>query len=355
MHRLILVLFVFVLASCTDGFTTFPVTEEAQANVDDNVTIIRLDETNIATFARPARGAQRASLRASSSWEYRVGTGDILDVIVFDHPELSLPAGPLIQGQASGSTGFSVQANGTFFYPFIGQVDARGRAVQDIRAEIAERLAEYIPEPQVEVRVAQFNSQGVNVTGEVKGPNRQSLDTVGLTLLESISAAGGATERADLTRVSLQRGGQVYKIDLKAFTERGYAENNPLLRDGDIVNVPARKTEEVYLLGEIVQPDIVDVSVEQVSLTQAIARQGGINAPRADARGLFVFRIVDGQMTVYQLDTATPVGLLLGTQFLLQAGDVVYVTRSPLQRWNDTISRLLPTVQAANAANTLGN
>jgi polysaccharide biosynthesis/export protein len=47
--------------------------------------------------------------------------------------------------------------------------------------------------------------------------------------------------------------------------------------------------------------------------------------------------------------------LLLGTQFLLQAGDVVYVTRSPLQRWNDTISRLLPTVQAANAANTLGN
>jgi polysaccharide biosynthesis/export protein len=350
MLRVILALLVCFLASCTDGFTTFPVTEEAQASVDESVTVIRLDETNIANFAVAARGPQRASLRASTSWDYRIGTGDLLDIVVFDHPELTLPAGPLGEQQA---TGFSVQADGQFFFPFIGQVEARGRSVQDVRSEIAERLAEYIPEPQVQVSVVQFNSQGVNVTGEVKQPNRQQLDTVGLTLLEAVSAAGGPNELADLTHVTLQRGGEVYRIDLKAFTENGFKENNPLLRNGDIVNVPRRVTAEVYILGEIARPGIVDVSLEQVNLTQALSRQGGTNGPRADARGVFVFRIIDGRMTVFQLDTATPVGLLLGTRFLLQAGDVVYVTRSPLQRWNDTISRLLPTVQAAQATQAL--
>jgi polysaccharide biosynthesis/export protein len=352
MARLILALLVCFLAACSDGFTTFPVTEEAQASVDENVTIIRLDESNIANFAVAARGPQRASLRASSSWEYRIGTGDLLDVIVFDHPELTLPAGPL--AQQGSSIGFTVQPDGTFFYPFIGQVEARGRSVQDVRAEVAERLTEFIPDPQVEVRVSQFNSQGINVTGEVRTPNRQQLDTVGLTLLEAISAAGGATDLADLARVSLQRDGEIFRIDLKAFTENGFKENNPILRNGDIVNVPRRTIAEVYVLGEIVAPGIVNVSIEQVNLTQALSRQGGTNGPRADARGVFVFRIIDGRMTVFQLDTATPVGLLLGTRFLLQAGDVVYVTRSPLQRWNDTISRLLPTVQAAQATQALG-
>ncbi len=350
MPRLILVMFVFLLASCSDGFTTFPVTEDAQANVDENVTVIRLDDSNIANFAVAARGPQRASLRASTSWDYRIGTGDLLDIVVFDHPELTLPAGPIADDT---TTGFSVQADGRFFYPFIGQVEARGRSVQDVRSEIAERLAEFIPEPQVQVRVAQFNSQGVNVTGEVNAPNRQQLDTVGLTLLEAVSAAGGPNSNADLSRVTLQRAGDVYRVDLNAFTENGFKENNPLLRNGDIVNVPRRITAEVYVLGEIARPGIVDVSIEQVNLTQALSRQGGTNGPRADARGVFVFRIIDGRMTVFQLDTATPVGLLLGTRFLLQAGDVVYVTRSPLQRWNDTISRLLPTVQAAQATQAL--
>jgi polysaccharide biosynthesis/export protein len=351
MPRLILACIVCFLTACSDGFTTFPVTEGAQASVDENVSIIRLDETNIASFAVAARGPQRAALRASTSWEYRIGTGDLLDVIVFDHPELMLPAGPLGN---DGAAGFTVQPDGTFFFPFLGQVDARGRSVQDVRAEIADRLVEFIPDPQVEVRISQFNSQGVNVTGEVRAPNRQQLNTVGLTLLEAISAAGGATELADITRVSLQRGGEVYRIDLKAFTENGFKENNPVLRNGDIVNVPRRIIAEVYVLGEIARPGIVDVSQEQVNLTQALSRQGGTNGPRADARGVFVFRIIDGRMTVFQLDTATPVGLLLGTRFLLQAGDVVYVTRSPLQRWNDTISRLLPTVQAAQATQALG-
>lgn len=354
MRHLILVVACMVLSACADGFTSFPLTPEAQQELAPDVTIIRLDGSNIASFARPARGPQRTTLRASTNWEYRVGTGDLLSVIVFDHPELNI-------GNPGDSNlgGFSVQADGSFFYPFIGQVQARGRAIPDIRSDIALRLAEFIPDPQVEVRVVQFNSQHVNVAGEVNAPSRQALNTVGLTLLEAISTAGGLKETADPARITLQRGGQVYPVDHEAFLQQGYAENNPVMRDGDVVTVPRRQTQEAFLLGEIIQPSTVDLSIEPVSLTQAITRVGGLSGARADARGVFVFRVINSRMTVFQLETSSPAGLLLGTRFVLEAGDVVYVTRSPLQRWNDTISRLLPSVQATAAVdstlNTLRN
>lgn len=351
MRQLILLVATMVLSACADGFTSFPVTPEAQQELTPDINIIRLDANNIASFARPARGPQRTTLRAATGWEYRVGTGDLLSVIVFDHPELNIST-----GEETSVGGFSVQADGSFFYPFIGQVQARGRAVQDIRSDIALRLAEFIPDPQVEVRVTQFSSQHVNVAGEVNAPSRQPLNTVALTMLEAISAAGGMKNTADASRITLQRGGQVYPVDLQAFLEQGYTENNLVMRDGDIVTVPRRQTQEAFLLGEIVRPATVDLSIEPVTLTQALTRQGGLSGVRADARGVFVFRIIGSQMTVFQLETGSPTGLLLGTRFVLQAGDVVYVTRSPLQRWNDTISRLLPTIQATAAIDTtLGN
>lgn len=133
----------------------------------------------------------------------------------------------------------------------------------------------------------------------------------------------------------------------------GLTQNNPVLRNGDIVAVPRRRAEEAYLLGEITRPDVMDLSREPITLTQAITRQGGLRQVRADARGVLVFRMQREQMRVFQLDVSNPAGLLLGTRFVLEPGDVVYVLRSPLQRWNDTISSLLPTVTALNTTDNL--
>ena len=350
MRSFYLLSFLLLLCGCADGFTAFPVTPEEQSEIAKDVTIIRLSDENIGSFARPQHQPQKASLSASPAWEYKVGTGDLLNVIVFEHPELTLPSGST---QSTESPGYTVQADGTFFFPYIGQVEAKGRAIQDIRNDISTRLAQFVTDPQVEVRVAQFNSQSVNVAGEVNTPNRQALNTVALTLLEAINAAGGFTEEADQSRVKLQRNGQVYTVDVAAFLEHGYPQNNPVIRNGDVVTVPPRRTEEAYLLGEVLRPAAVDLSLNTVTLTQALTHQGGVEGIRADARGIFVFRLVNAKMTVFQLDTSSPSGLLLGTRFVLEPGDVVYVTRSPLQKWDDTITRLLPSVQATAATQAI--
>lgn len=337
----------FALTACTDGFVSFPVTKDAQKSLGDDVEIIRLDAGNIASFSSPAQGHQTASIPSVQNWDYKVGVGDILTVIVFDHPELTVPAGPQRSAEESG---FRVQSDGTFFYPFIGQVQARGRAPEEIRAEVTERLAEFIPSPQIEIRVAAFNSQSIVVAGEVEAPNRQPLTTVPLTLIEAVTAAGGMTDTADGRRVSIQRGGTRYSVDLAGYLDSGIGQNNPVLRSGDVVNVPRRKASEAYLLGQVQRPDVIDLSKEPVTLTQALTRQGGLNEGRADARGVFVFRNrKPGVITVFQLQTDDPTGMLLGTSFVLEPSDVVYIVRSPLQKWNDAISGLLPTVRAVTA------
>lgn len=341
-----------MLTACTNGFVAFPVTKDAQKPLAGDVEIIRLDAQNIASFSSPVRGHQTSNI-PTEKWDYKIGVGDILSVIVFDHPELTVPAGPQRLAEESG---FRVQSDGSIFYPFIGQVQTLGRAPEEVRVDIAQRLAEFIPSPQVEVRVAAFKSQSVVVSGEVQEPNSQPLTTVPLTLIEAITAAGGLAEAADSQNIVIQRGGVHYVVDLNGFLASGIRKNNPILLAGDVVNVPRRKALEAYLLGQVQRPDVIDLSLEPVSLTQALARQGGLAETRADARGVFVFRNRKPDVvTVFQLETSDPTGMLLGTRFVLEPSDVVYVVRSPLQRWNDAISGLLPTVSAVTAADTSSN
>ena len=353
MTRLIGILSLLVfLAACTEGFVSFPVTEEQQEDISEDVTIVRIDSSNIGQFTQNGYQSVVTSLPSGRGWDYRIGVGDILNILVFDHPELTLPAGPERSAEESG---FRVQADGTFFYPFIKQVKARGLTPEEIRADVTARLAQFIPDPQVEVRVAAYNSQSVVVSGEVNAPNRQALTAVPLSLVEAVNAAGGLSDEADPRYITVQRRGTQYRVDLDGFLANGIRPNNPILRPGDVVNVPRRKVEEAYVLGEISKPAPVDLSLETVTLTQAITRQGGLDEIRADARGVFVFRSVAGEMVVYQLETSSPTGLLLGTKFVLKPQDVVYVVRSPLQRWNDTISRLVPSVRAVTDVNRVTN
>ena len=340
------------LAGCSGSYVDFPVTPEGQRALAEELEIIPLDSTNIASFSQPARGYSGTSLPSGRNWSYLVGTGDILSVIVFDHPELTLPEGA---NRSSAESGFRVQSDGTINYPFVGAVTARGRPPEQIRDDLAQRLATFIPDPQVDVRVAAFNSQGIVVSGEVNAPNRQPLTMVPLTLVEAINAAGGASDDADLRGVTVQRSGRVYPVDVEGFLRGGITQNNPVLRNGDVVSVPRRRAEEAYLLGEVARPNVIDLSLEPITLTQAVTRLGGLAAPRADMRGVFVFRMTNERPRVFQLDTSSPTGLLLGTRFVLEPGDVVYIVRSPLQRWNDTISRLLPSVQAIHAIDSLSD
>lgn len=333
------------LFGCAPSDMTFPTERDDQAALE-GIEVVRLDVDNVRILGAAVQRSASSQVNFPTVWDYNVGAGDVLSIIVFDHPELTLPAGP---ERSAAESGFRVQRDGTFFYPFVGQVLASGRSLEDIRGELTSRLSNYISQPQIEVAVVAFNSQRVVVTGEVAAPNQQRLTMQPLTLIEAINAAGGLTDAADTKHVFLQRRGQGVVVNLQDFLSRGVQNSNPVLRSGDVVTVPEIVQTQAYILGEITDPSVVDLTTEPVSLTKALAMQGGLERTRADARGIFVFRQAVDRTIVYQLDIGSPVAFLIGTDFYLQPDDVVYVTTSRLQRWNDTISRLLPSVTAITA------
>ena len=77
-----------LIVGCTDGFSNFPVTPETQAELGDGVTIVPLTAANVDTFTASAVLRSRPTLPGTANWKYRVGPGDILSVLVFNHSEL---------------------------------------------------------------------------------------------------------------------------------------------------------------------------------------------------------------------------------------------------------------------------
>jgi len=292
------------------------------------------------TVARPE--ANQGLQEAIRAYEYAVGPQDVLTFTVWDHPELTIPAGEFRSAEVQGHL---VNPAGRIFFPYVGEVDVGGRTLVQIRKEVSHRLAKYIQDPQLDVRIAAFRSRKVNVSGEVQTPGVVSITDMPLTLVEALTLAGGQTPAAALQRVQVVRDGVSRTYDVQALLERGDMSQNLLLRDGDVVYVPENSYDAVHLLGEVREPGAIPMSRGRLNLAEAITRSGGFERATADLERVFVFRGTYEQPDVYWLDAKSPDAMLLATQFQMQPQDVVFVASSGLARWNMIIAQILPTVQ----------
>lgn len=139
-----------------------------------------------------------------NNYEYQVGPTDVLNITVWDHPELTIPQG---QFRSAAEAGTLVDAQGYISYPFVNRLRVRNLTVGQIGTRLSHQLAKYIRNPQVTVRVAEFDSRKVQVLGAVNKPTTEPITNVPLSLIDAINAAGSFSPvEANTRRVFVIRG-----------------------------------------------------------------------------------------------------------------------------------------------------
>lgn len=176
-----------------------------------------------------ACGAPTYNWAAERATGYKVGAGDILRITVWKHEELSQPA-------------LTVRPDGGISLPLVGDVNASGRTVDEIGAEVAKRLEKFYQDrPPVTVQLSEVRSYKIYVIGEVNRggeftPNHQ------VSVIQSLALAGGFTRFANTKRIVIVRkdalGERRIPFDMSAVVDGDELRQNLVLQTGDTVIVP---------------------------------------------------------------------------------------------------------------------
>jgi polysaccharide export outer membrane protein len=277
---------------------------------------------------------------------YAIGSGDVLSITVWDHPELAGNAPTSNNADAAGGTnappGFVVDHLGRIQFPLIGLLTVERLTEEQARALLTSKLAKYLANPNVTLRVQSYRSKRVYIDGEVKSPGLQAINDIPMTLVEALNRAGGLLPTADQSRISLERGQQRYRINLRELVQKGVNPGLVMLAPGDVVRVHSRDESKVFVSGEVIQPKALTMHDGRLTLNEALGETGGISPLSGDARQVYVVRKTPERTRVFQLDARDAGALAMAEAFELQPKDIVYVAATPLANWNRQLSLLIP-------------
>ena len=209
-----------------------------------------------------------------------IGPEDLLEVNVFELPELKTTA--------------RVLGDGTVSLPLLGVVQAAGLTKTGFEVRLEELLEDrFLLDPQVTVSVTEHMSKQVSVIGAVEKPGPYQM--IGpRSVLQMISEAGGLTKEAGREIIVLRNSAAAQAerivLDLQDLVVRGNPALNINMLPGDVVNIPVDHPIYVYVDGAVTKPGQVESTMSRpITLLHAIARAGGLTE-RANLKGVHVLR-----------------------------------------------------------------
>ena len=222
------------------------------------------------------------------------------------------------------------------------------------------RLEAFYESPEVTLSLSRIHNNRVFVLGRVANPGAVNFTGSG-SLLEALSLAGGLpadTQKSFLSRCMIVRGREmVIWIDLRDLLENGNMALNPRLQNGDFIFIPQSEDQLAYVMGQVRNPGVL-VLRSQMTVLDAIMSAGGPTLG-ADGQRIVLVRMEDGRGYVETIDfEAMFHNGDLRQNYVLRAGDIVYVGATRLQQINQVFAQLLPSMQvidfSLNTAESFG-
>ncbi|WP_287143104.1 polysaccharide biosynthesis/export family protein [Achromobacter sp.] len=380
-----------VLVSLLSGCGTMPgwiassgasrqqVVEQQDSGRIEGIELIDVNDALARKLAESKKLGQFSDVfHSSTSNNYLIGPGDIIEVSIWESPPAMLFGTSGLDIKSTPVTSNSVtfpeqmvSPGGTITVPFAGHVSVQRRSTQEIEADIAKRLQGKANMPQVLVRVIKNNTSNVTVVGEVTTSTLMPLTPKGERLLDALAAGGGVKQAVNRMAVQLSRENQTSTMALDSIIRD--PRQNILLKPGDVITA-LFQPQSFSVLGATGKNEEIAFEAQGISLAQALARSGGLNDSRADARGVFIFRFEDpkvvdvqgseGQQAsqrvegapvpvVYQVDLRDPASFFVTQNFPIQNRDVIYVANAPAAEFEKflrlVVSVAVPSVTLNNA------
>ena len=278
---------------------------------------------------------------------YRIGPRDVLRVRDLNHPGLFAGG---FQTTAE-VTDFTVLGDGSLALPMVGQVEASGMTVAQLREELNRVFLKFVINPNISVTVKEYRSQRYFLLGQVTQPGVYPVDG-DVTVLDALGRAKGLTGDADLSSSYILRGSAVLPVDFMALLRRGDIRYNIPLKDGDVVTIRSLADKKVYVLGEVRRPGVFPMGEEPMRLVDAIALAGGLNPVTANKGNILLIHGSYANPTITRISVKDILDISkVDTEIM--PGDRIMAMPTGITNWNRMITQLLPFLQAGRESSDI--
>ena len=219
---------------------------------------------------------ENAFVVTATEEEYRIGTEDVLHVIVWDNKDLEQTV--------------TVRPDGKISFPLAGEIQALDLTVPELTEVLTQRLSTSVKNPNVSVMVKEIRSFRVHFVGRVVKPGVYPIKA-GTRLLQALTLAGGTSENADMTAAFIIRGKEKIPVDLWKLIQKGDVSQNVMMKNEDTIVIPSggEMQNAVYVMGEVNKPGVYS-QPEALSLLKLVSAAGGFTKFAAPGRATLIRR-----------------------------------------------------------------
>ena len=271
-----------------------------------------------------------SKLMKDNKYYYSIGSGDVINIAITDLDDID------------GS--YTISPDGDVTIPYVGQVMINDKTKEEAQAFINNVLKTYYQEPETIVKIEQYNSAFVYVTGAINRPLSILLSEQPLKILDALIKAGYIKDQKSYIKTALlRRGSEVFEIDLYELLNKNNTDLDIYLRKDDVLHVSESDTDQAYAFGEFTTSGPISV-YKDLTLTELLATKG-INKATAKTKNIYVLRedlTKFLHVDIYTINLNNPAAFIAANNFYILPNDIVFIPQTNLVKWNNVISLLTP-------------